>query len=264
METPLPATIQPLMDAYLQALEPFHAHFYGIYIHGSIALGYFEAQISDIDVIVLTQREWSLFGLQRLKELHTHLIKAYPLAQRLEIFYVPLRYLGSVHPSKQQGNSYPAMQNGTFSSATYGGLNAVTWWLIKHKGIRLLGPKSGTLPLEVSWASVQEAMDYNLNSYWAKKAKRPWLFLHNFWVEFAVTTLCRILTTLEEGEIIAKSPALTHWRELLPVRWQPLIDEAWRIRHTPEKPSLYPSRLKRMSETRAFITYVRQRNSSSR
>jgi hypothetical protein len=36
METPVPVSIQPLIDAYLHALKPLRAHFYGIYIAGSI------------------------------------------------------------------------------------------------------------------------------------------------------------------------------------------------------------------------------------
>jgi hypothetical protein len=50
MDSPLPASIQPLLDAYLDAIEPLRAHFYGIYIYGSIALGAFEELASDIDL----------------------------------------------------------------------------------------------------------------------------------------------------------------------------------------------------------------------
>ena len=79
-------------------------------------------------------------------------------------------------------------------------------------------------------------------------------------VEFAVTNLCRILTTIEEGEIISKAESLTRWRARLPARWQKLIDEAWRIRQHLETPSLYRWRIIRMRETLAFIKYVRSRH----
>jgi len=77
--------------------------------------------------------------------------------------------------------------------------------------------------------------------------------------EFAVATHCHILTTIEEREIITKSLALKRWRDRLPARWRPLIDEAWRIHHHLGSPSLYRSRLKRMREVLAFIKYVRKR-----
>jgi hypothetical protein len=99
----------------------------------------------------------------------------------------------------------------------------------------------------------------NLDGFWEIKTKRPYLFLLDGWIEIAVATLCRILTTIEEGEIITKSVALKRWRDHLPTRWRPLIDEAWRIRHQLRGPSLYRSRLKRMREVLAFIEYVRER-----
>src|SRR2546425_2999446 len=109
METSVPVAIQPLIDAYLHALEPLRTHFFGMYIYGSIALGAFEEQESDIDILALTQGEWSSLELKQLKALHTHLTKAYPLGKRLEVFYVPFRYLGVMHPGKQNDAavSYP-------------------------------------------------------------------------------------------------------------------------------------------------------------
>ena len=53
METSVPVAIQPLINAYLHALEPLRTHFYGMYIYGSIALGAFEELASDIDIIAL-------------------------------------------------------------------------------------------------------------------------------------------------------------------------------------------------------------------
>jgi len=100
-------------------------------------------------------------------------------------------------------------------------------------------------------------MDFNLNVYFARKVKRPCTYLHSGAVEFAVSNLCRILTTIEEGEIISKSASLKRWRDRLPSRWHALIDEAWRIRHTSKSPSLYGSRIKRQRDTLAFIEYVR-------
>jgi|SRR5947209_19123123 predicted nucleotidyltransferase len=96
METSVPAAIQPLIDAYLHALEPLRSHFYGIYIYGSIALDAFEELESDIDIMALTQSEWSSLELKQLKALHTHLTKTYPLGKRLEVFYVPSLSLSSV------------------------------------------------------------------------------------------------------------------------------------------------------------------------
>ena len=259
MAAPIPPLIQPLLDAYIHALEPFSGHFYGIYIYGSIALGAFEEQESDIDIVALTQGEWSSLELKQLKALHARLNREYPLGRRLEVLYVPLRCLGVTHPGKA-AVSYPAAHDGKFSPAARGGLNAVTWWTMQNKGICLLGPACDALPLDVTWDDVLSAMRFNLNVYFVRKARRPHTYLHSEAVEFAVSNLCRILTTIEEREIISKSESLIRWRERLPARWQALIDEAWRIRQHIKMPSLYRSRVTRMRETLAFIAYVRNRH----
>jgi Domain of unknown function (DUF4111) len=254
MATPIPPLIQPLLDAYLHALEPLRDHFYGIYLYGSIALDVFEERESDIDIVALTQLEWIAQELGQLARIHRRLGKEHPLGKRLDPMYVPLRDIGKYNA---QIPPYPYASNGKFHPAGHFDLNAVTWWTIQHKGIRLLGPEISALPLEVAWEDVLDAMHYNLNTYWARKAQKPHLFLLDVWVMTAVATLCRILTTIEEGEIISKSASLTRWRDRLPARWHAIIDEAWRIRQASKTPSLYGSRIKRLRETLAFIEYVR-------
>jgi len=250
----IPLLIQPLLDAYLHALEPLRDHIYGIYIYGSIALGAFEEGESDIDIVALTLVEWPEGELGQLARIHRRLVKEYPLGKRLAPMYVPLRDIGKCHTSLPP---YPYASEGKLYREGYFDLNAVTWWTIKHKGICLPGPACADLPLEVAWEDVLGAMHYNLDTYWAGKAKKPYLFLFDVWVMTAVATLCRILMAIEEGEIIAKSSALKSWRDRLPARWHALIDEAWRIRQHLDTPSLYRSRIARMRETLAFIKYVR-------
>ena len=227
MEEFIPTPVQPLINAYLQALEPLRSHFYGIYIFGSIALDAFEELVSDIDVVALTQGEWTTSELAQLKALHTQLLRKYQISKHLEVLYIPLHNLGKCNGEIAP---YPSFYHGKFSPAAYGDLNYITWWTVKNKSIRLLGPERSTIPFEVAWQDVLETMRDNLDGYWASKAKRPYLFLLDGWIELAVTTLCRILTTIEEEEIITKLVALKRWRDRLPTRWRPLIDEAWCIR----------------------------------
>jgi hypothetical protein len=304
----IPTPVQPLIDAYLQALEPLRSHFYGIYIFGSIAFGAFEEPESDIDIVALTHGEWTALELAQLNALHTQLIGTHQLARRLEVLYIPLPYLGKCD---REIAPYPTILHEEFSPAGYSNLNYITWWTVKNKGIRLFGPECSTLPFEVTWQDVLETMRDNLDGFWVSKVRHPHRFLRNAeqshlnsgtkaespikteqltivrsidvlrkslgkldvivmlrdlvelqrddWFVFAVVTHCRILATIEEGEIITKSEALKRWRGRLPARWCPLIDEAWRIRYHLGGPSLYRSRLKRVREILAFIKYVRKR-----
>jgi len=256
VEELIPTPVQSLIDAYLQALEPLHAHFYGIYIYGSIALRGFDELESDIDILALTHSDLAISELAQLKAIHLQLLRAHKLGKRLEVLYIPFYNLGK---SDREIAAYPTFQFGKFSPARYAELSNVTWWTVKNKGIRLLGPERSTLPFEVTWQDVLETMRNTLHGYWVSRARRPYLFRRDDWFEYAVATHCRMLTTIEEGEIITKSLALKRWRDRLPARWRPLIDEAWRIRYHLDSPSLYRSRLKRAIEILAFMKYVRER-----
>lgn len=257
MEEFIPTSIQPLVDVYLHALEPLHSRFYGIYIFGSIALGAFEELESDIDIVALTQGQWTSAEFTQLSALHKWLMGVHQLARRLEVLYIPLHNLGK---HNREIAPYPTIQHGEFSPARYGDLNSITWWTVKNKGICLLGPERSMLPFEVTWQDVLETMSDNLNDFWPRiTRRRPHCFLRDDWFVFAVATHCRILTTIEEEEIITKSVALKRWRDRLPTRWCPLIDEAWHIRHHLSGSSLYRTPIRRAIEVLAFMKYVRKR-----
>lgn len=255
----LPPLIQPLVGAYLDGLKPLSSSIYGIYVFGSIALKAFEEEESDIDILVLAHREWTHAERKQLSVLHTQLKQRYALGSRLEVLYIPLHNLGKCNGEVAP---YPHFHRGRFFAAGYADLNSITWWSIKNRSICLSGPERSQLAFEITRQDILQAMYDNLNGYWMHYAKHFYLFLLDGWVMIAVTMLCRILTTIEEGEIIAKSTALTHWRDRLPDRWRLLIDEAWRIRHHLQPLSFYPSRLKRMRDALLFIGYVRKRGNA--
>lgn len=251
MESAIPISLQPCIDAYLHTLAPWHARFIGIYLHGSIALNAFEESESDIDVLALTQGEWSADDVKQFAAIHAQLTHQQPLCKQMDVTYIPLQLQA---PSA-------IFRDGSFSTPAR--LDATMAWITKHQGIRLLGPEPATLPLAVTWDDVLEAMRFNLDVYWAGKARSAHLFWFDYWVMTSVATLCRILTAIEEGEIISKSVALLRWRERFPQRWQLLLDEAWRIRHHPDQPSLYRNRIQRKRETLAFLAYARERGNKA-
>lgn len=256
MEAVIPPSVQPLIDAYLDAIEPLRSHLYGIYIFGSIALGAFEELKSDIDIMVVTRDKWTSQELTQLQTLHTHLQRTYQAGKLLEVHYIPLYNLGKCDSEMLP---YPTFNSGKFFPAGYYDINHITWWIVKNKSICLFGPEGSTLPFEVTWQDILAAVRDHLDNYWASKVKHPYLFLLDGWVVWAVTTLCRILTTIEEKEITTKPAALQHWRDRLSPRWGLLIDETLRIHHHQPISSMYRSRFKRMRETLAFFAYVRER-----
>lgn len=254
--TQLPSVVSPVLDRYLTALSDSQVPVTGVYLYGSLCLGGFDARSSDIDLLVLTAQTLAAAEIDELRGLHATLGEEDPLAQRLEVAYLPLRYAAAGQPANAV---YPVARDGGFSAASSGDVNAVTWWQIHHVGLVLYGPSPASLSLPCSWEAVEAAMRSNLGSYWPARAAEPGRFLDAYWVQFAVTTLCRILTTLEEQRMEAKDAAVARWAERLAPRWHPLLRETSRIRHTPHRPSLYSTPEARALDVQAFLVYVQRR-----
>lgn len=113
---------------------------------GSLALGDYEAGASDVDALAVTEGTWTDRDLAELRRLHARLIRAEPLARRLDLAYVPWRDLGNRGAVAPQ----PVVRDGRFRPADRGGLDAVTRWLIMHRGITLVGPAGDDLSLPVA------------------------------------------------------------------------------------------------------------------
>src|SRR5206468_4294529 len=88
----------------------------------------------------------------------------------------------------------------------------------------LAGEPAARIVADVSDRALREDMDFNLNAYWARKCARSYLFLFDVMVDFGVTTLPRILWTLETGEIISKPQGVRLVLERYP-EWRSLAEE---------------------------------------
>ena len=66
-------------------------------------------------------------------------------------------------------------------------------------------------------------MKYNVEQYWSGKAKQPYLFFIEEWVESAVVTMGRILYTLNYKTIVSKDRGLQYLLEHSAEEWEPFI-----------------------------------------
>lgn len=258
--SPLPSVVHPVLDRYLIALGESRVPVSGAYLYGSLCLGGFDPLSSDIDLLVLTSQILTAEEIDRLRALHAALGDTVPMATRLEIAYLPLP---SAMPGQASEIACPVVRDGAFFAAGTGDVNAVSWWQIQHYGLVLHGSSLSSLVLRVSWNAVEAAMHHNLVAYWPARATEPGRFLDDYWVQFAVTTLCRILTTLEDHRMESKDSALERWALRLTPRWHLLLREASRIRHAPDCPSLYRTPELRAHDLQEFLAHVQCRSVGS-
>ncbi len=206
----------------------------GMYLHGSIAIdAYLEGQ-SDIDFVAVTSRKLTSDDAARLKDIHLNLAETCKKPQ-LDGLYVQSSNLAA------EGYFY---NEGTFGKAGHD--TPVTWWLLKNKGITILGPAANELLIDVTTEDLTVYVRKNMNDYWATRVaameqRKEELIAYPVQqveteMEWTVLGLLRQFYTLEEEDIISKLAAGEYGLRELGTKWHKLIQEAINIRQgNPER-----------------------------
>lgn len=227
----LPGEVKQLMEQYIVELKEIFSDekIVGVYIYGSIALGAFHIETSDVDFVTVISDSVNKAEKQQIIELHKKLRKS-TLGKRMDGMYIPLADLGKYN---HEINEYVYCADGK-ADIGHWDINAVTWWTLKNQGITVIGKEAEDLPFQIKWDDVVNTMKYNVEHYWLEKAKRPYLFFIEEWVESAVVTMGRILYTLDHKTIVSKDRGLQYMLELYSHKWEPLLREVERIRYNPK------------------------------
>ncbi|PGZ09861.1 nucleotidyltransferase [Bacillus cereus] len=227
----LPAEVKQLMGQYIAELKEIFLDekIVGVYIYGSIALGAFHIETSDVDFVTVISDSVNEAEKQQLVELHKKLSSS-TLGKRMDGMYIPLADLGKYN---DEMNEYVYCAEGK-ADIGYWDINAVTWWTLKNQGITVIGKEAEDLPFQIKWDDVVNTMKYNVEHYWSEKVNRPYLFFIEEWVESAVVTMGRILYTLDHKTIVSKDRGLQYLLERSVKEWESLLKEVERMRHNPK------------------------------
>lgn len=234
----IPEVIKPLLDEYVSLLEQkLPGLVNGLYLHGSIALGAFNERMSDIDFIALCSRPCTPDDVEHLKQIHENIAQKYPRWE-LQGSFLQWQNLGQF---EEIAPPFPAYSDGTLNPNEHHGPDLVTWWLLKTRGVALIGPEPDKLTFDVDWNVLVAKMRENLNSYWASYTRNPtrmaWL-LTDYGVQWAVLGVLRQYYSFREHDIISKTGAGEYALKHLPAKWHRIIQEAINIREG-QKQSLY-------------------------
>jgi predicted nucleotidyltransferase len=172
----------------------------GIYLYGSAVTGDFSAARSDIDVVVMVEREPDKAAITELRRLHESLAGSGGVVDRLHCLYVPA-----------DSSSYDP---GRLHVYWYG--DRMTQWQLKvmtqaelaSVGVAFHGPwpPPGVTPVPI--ADIQAAVYRELRDYWQRAARRWRYWLQDSWVDLGLTVLPRVSAVLSSGDLISKSEAI--------------------------------------------------------
>jgi len=194
--------------------EILGSQFVGLYLYGSLALGDFDPQISDIDFIVVTQSELSAALIAALQTMHGQFDNSgSPWAGKVEAAYIPLDALKQPAPAT---TCYPQVEKGRelFLAPLEVGW-AFQRYTLRERGVVVCGPSPDSFTDPVDLFEMQRAAAAILGT-WQEQARQDadWIA----WVRqrnaqgFVVLTICRLLYSLETGSVTSK-PAAAHWAQ---------------------------------------------------
>lgn len=211
-------SLQAILGAQLQ----------GMYLVGSLALGDFHPQASDLDILMVTGGTLSVETFASLRDLHQRFDHSASVwAARLDVVYIPQEILRESFPT---GVRYPVLEwPGLLALEPLESGWPIQRYTLREYAIVVYGPDPRSLLDPVNPDDLRQA-SAAIVQRWRDQAQRDpeWVV----WLGepanhmFVVLTLCRLLYTLETGSVASK-PAAARWSERkLPSRWSGLVGRA--------------------------------------
>jgi hypothetical protein len=223
---------------------------HGVYIYGSVALGHFNKEKSDIDFMTFLKRDITEVELKTIKSIHEKLNSVSVYADRLEGEYINFQDIQNRNYSKE----YPYFAFGRYHGVV--GIKSFSLFQVKEKGLKIYGEDFNTIIDEINWHDIKNDLAKRLNEYWIKKGKNPLLLMFDGWVSLIVLTLCRIYYVLERESIASKMESAEFIMKSIDEKYLLLIREALRIQYNTSKKSLFNTKTERKKVARQFVNYI--------
>lgn len=254
-------------------------NFVGAYLQGSFAVGD-HTPWSDCDFIIVTERDIRSGELAPLQALHkcVHALDAPYWRNGLEGSYAPAEILRrwSLTPRDPPGEpraadwadpglsgspprTYPFwyLDHGsdTLVRSEHDNTRVVRWCL-REKGIVLEGPDPRDLIDPVMPDDLRDEVRATMRQVLAVDLQPMHL---SAWQAFWVGLCCRMLYTLEHGEVASKKVSMAWAQDALEPRWRALIGAAAALRKGDPESSELPVTPHQEAATRAFAAYAAAR-----
>ncbi len=220
---PIPAQVSALLHDLTEALPTLLGeNLVGIYLYGSLTQGAFNPERSDVDCIVVTQRELADTQFSQLDAWLNRAAVEDPWVARLQI---SLLIRDEILTTTPRGNCL--YQFGRLSRVGSDG-NPIIWMNVLESGVALLGPPANSfvppITSETLFSALAREVRY-LRQEIVEKADSEWRDVPKYRV-YAVLTLCRILYSHTHGTVVSKPKAAEWALSALPDRWHAVIAEA--------------------------------------
>lgn len=167
MDIKVPITVQKILNEYVSLFNariPYTLE--GLYLHGSIALNAYKNGSSDIDFIAIVNRHLTEEEVKKLSKIHRELINKYKKT-RMDGCYLLREDIGK---KKTETIKCIYVNEGRLGRSNHV-INPITWWILREKGISIIGPEISSFHFEVDKSDLVDYVLKNMNTYWLNRLK---------------------------------------------------------------------------------------------
>ncbi len=223
-----------LINLLTRVKDILQDRFVGMYLFGSLANGDFD-QYSDIDVLIVTDGEISNDTFSALQKMHAENARLHSQwAIQQEISYIPKDALRRFDPLN---NRHPHLDRGADESLHWV-VHESDWiiqrYILRERGVVVAGPDPRTLIDPISPDELRKAVADLLPLWTNLFFNDPSRIAKRGYQSYCVLSLCRMLYTIEYGEIVSKQVAANWAKEHIDSKWTPLIERALIGRQNPD------------------------------
>ena len=219
------ADINQLLELLLSGIQKILGEkLIGLYLYGSLVIGDFDPNISDIDLVAALSSDIDDKEFGALQKMHDDFAKKYKeWDDRIEVCYISV---AALHAVRSRTSQIANISPGEPFHRRESSIEWLTdWYVVREKGITLFGPSPKTIIEPISKDEFIRSVKANA------KAWRVWINdMHNRKSQaYAILTLCRALYAYKNGEQVSKKQAALWAEQELP-EWSKLIQNAllWR------------------------------------
>jgi len=223
---PAAETVMPLIDQLRESIRhQLGPSLAGLYLFGSLVLGDFDPERSDIDLLAVMAEPLSADQFDGLARMQGAFIAEHPAwNDKLEIAYMSLDVLSRF---KVRTGRVARISPGEPFHLT----ESLPHWLmdlytVQEQGVTLDGPPPARLIPHISCGEFVACVRTALAKW------QDWIAESDMegFEAYAVLTVCRSIYAIEHGRQASKRASATYVRERYP-QWGKLIDTAWGWRY---------------------------------
>ncbi len=232
-----PELTASLLDLLAEMQQILGGHFVGLYLEGSLADGDND-QDSDVDFVVVTDQEISEDAFDELQAMHERFnANSAGRSLHLDGSYISQPALRRADPKHTSHLTIEWGASERLKRVPHDETWNVQRYILRERGITIVGPAPRTLIDPVSPADLRQAMRAVLRGWATHVLENSCEIAYREYQSYTVLSICRILYTLEQGDVVSKAKAAEWVQQRAGDRWGALIERAWIGRHNPQLPA---------------------------